>query len=153
MNKEDFINNAKIHENLKTEINSYYIKYKFLSTTISYTINSFTIIAVTCLLLLSFFNYIFFVLLGYLLFIVFKDSLLKSYIKNSFFIIVKNEKKYYFLTKSVMDFRDIFEENELIFIKYKLSIIKNCNTFSWKQAYDYVKVIKLIHDKRNKDIK
>ena len=147
MTKNEFIKKSIIYETLKKDIHSYQKKHKFLSNVLS---NFLSLCVVLSIAIFAFFGKIGFIvaiLLMYLLFVITKDILLTSYLKKSFHVVIDNEKKHGFLTKSVKEFKDIFEENELKFIHIQISMVKDYKKFSWKQANDYLKILKLINSK------
>lgn len=147
MNQNEFIKQAGIYQSLKLDINSYQKKHKFLSNVFPNLINIIVIFLSVLFAFVGSYQLIFFIFLSYFLFLILKDTLLDSYLKKTFQLLMDNEKKYSFLTKSVMDFKHVFEENELKFIQIQIAIIKNNKKFSWKQANNYLKILKLINSK------
>ena len=147
MNKKDFIESSIVYKDIENEINILFKKHVFLSRFLFNFFNILLIFSITIFLFLEKYMPIFYILLFYFLFITLKQILSSSYLRKSFNIIIENEKKYSFLKKSIQDFMDIFNEKELYFIKNEIHLIKDKKKFSWKQARNYMSILKNINSK------
>lgn len=147
MNKKDFIESSIVYKDIENEINILFKKHVFLSRFLFNFFNILLIFSITIFLFLEKYMPIFYILLFYFLFITLKQILSSSYLRKSFNIIIENEKKHSFLKKSIQDFMDIFNEKELYFIKNEIHLIKDKKKFSWKQARNYMSILKNINSK------